>query len=147
MLEDKDRIFTNLYGLHDFRLAGARQRGDWDNTKKLLEMGRDGIIEEVKSSGLRGRGGAASRRASNGPLCPKKPTVGLLILSSTRTRASPAPVKIGKLCATIRTSFWKGACWPVSRWERLQLTYIFAANSSMKRLRFRRPSTKPTTRD
>ena len=58
MLEDKDRIFTNLYGLHDFRLAGARQRGDWDNTKKLLEMGRDGIIEEVKSSGLRGRGGA-----------------------------------------------------------------------------------------
>ncbi len=58
MLEDKDRIFTNLYGLHDFRLAGACQRGDWDNTKKLLEMGRDGIIEEVKSSGLRGRGGA-----------------------------------------------------------------------------------------
>ena len=58
MLEDNDRIFTNLYGLHDFRLAGARQRGDWDNTKKLLEMGRDGIIEEVKSSGLRGRGGA-----------------------------------------------------------------------------------------
>ena len=58
MLEDKDRIFTNLYGLHDFRLAGARQRGDWNNTKKLLEMGRDGIIEEVKSSGLRGRGGA-----------------------------------------------------------------------------------------
>ncbi|MED5573677.1 MAG: NADH-quinone oxidoreductase subunit NuoF [Pseudomonadota bacterium] len=58
MLEDKDRIFTNLYGLHDFRLASARQRGDWDNTKKLLEMGRDGIIEEVKSSGLRGRGGA-----------------------------------------------------------------------------------------
>jgi len=58
MLQDKDRIFTNLYGLHDFRLAGARQRGDWDNTKKLLEMGRDGIVEEVKSSGLRGRGGA-----------------------------------------------------------------------------------------
>lgn len=58
MLDDKDRIFTNLYGLHDFRLAGARQRGDWDKTKKLLEMGRDGIIEEVKSSGLRGRGGA-----------------------------------------------------------------------------------------
>ena len=58
MLEDKDRIFTNLYGLHDFRLAGARQRGDWDNTKKLLELGRDGIIGEVKSSGLRGRGGA-----------------------------------------------------------------------------------------
>tara|TARA_B100000676_G_C18090879_1_gene859593 strand:- start:3041 stop:4330 length:1290 start_codon:yes stop_codon:yes gene_type:complete len=58
MLQDKDRIFTNLYGLHNFRLSGARQRGDWDNTKKLLELGRDDIIEEVKSSGLRGRGGA-----------------------------------------------------------------------------------------
>ena len=35
MLQDKDRIFTNLYGLHDFRLAGARQRGDCDNTNKF----------------------------------------------------------------------------------------------------------------
>ena len=25
MLADKDRIFTNLYGLHDWRLAGARR--------------------------------------------------------------------------------------------------------------------------
>jgi NADH-quinone oxidoreductase subunit F len=58
MLQDQDRVFTNLYGLHDFRLPGAKTRGDWDNTKKLLEMGRDGIIEEVKASGLRGRGGA-----------------------------------------------------------------------------------------
>ena len=27
MLGDKDRIFTNLYGTHDWRLAGARARG------------------------------------------------------------------------------------------------------------------------
>ena len=33
MLGDKDRIFTNLYGAHDWRLAGARARGAWDNTK------------------------------------------------------------------------------------------------------------------
>ena len=58
MLQDKDRIFTNLYGLHDWRLAGARARGDWDNTKAILEKGRDAIVEEVKASGLRGRGGA-----------------------------------------------------------------------------------------
>ena len=58
MLQDKDRIFTNLYGFHDFGLAGAQMRGDWDNTKSLLERGRDTIIEEVKASGLRGRGGA-----------------------------------------------------------------------------------------
>jgi NADH-quinone oxidoreductase subunit F len=58
MLTDKDRIFTNLYGQQDFRLAAARARGDWDGTKDLLAKGRDAIIDEVKKSGLRGRGGA-----------------------------------------------------------------------------------------
>ncbi|MCG8491137.1 MAG: NADH-quinone oxidoreductase subunit NuoF [Sneathiellales bacterium] len=58
MLKDQDRIFTNLYGQQDWRLAGAKARGVWDNTKKLLEIGQDEIIEQIKSSGLRGRGGA-----------------------------------------------------------------------------------------
>ena len=57
-MEDKDRIFTNLYGLHDPMLKGARARGDWDGTKAILAKGRDAIVEEVKASGLRGRGGA-----------------------------------------------------------------------------------------
>ena len=58
MLADKDRIFTNLYGIHDWRLAGARARGAWDNTKAILDKGPDAIVEEMKKSGLRGRGGA-----------------------------------------------------------------------------------------
>jgi NADH-quinone oxidoreductase subunit F len=58
MLADKDRIFTNLYGVHDPLLKGAQARGDWDNTKAILERGRDEIVNEVKASGLRGRGGA-----------------------------------------------------------------------------------------
>jgi len=58
MLSDKDRIFTNLYGLQDWRLKGARARGDWDGTAAILARGRDAIIAEVKASGLRGRGGA-----------------------------------------------------------------------------------------
>src|ERR1700755_2540862 len=58
MLQDKDRIFSNLYGRHDWGLKGARARGAWDGTKAILEKGRDGIINEVKASGLRGRGGA-----------------------------------------------------------------------------------------
>ena len=58
MLHDKDRIFTNLYGLHDPFLKAARARGDWDGTKAILEKGRDAIVEEIKTSGLRGRGGA-----------------------------------------------------------------------------------------
>jgi NADH-quinone oxidoreductase subunit F len=58
MLQDRDRIFTNLYGQADWRLAGARRRGVWDDTKALLARGRDAIVEEVKKSDLRGRGGA-----------------------------------------------------------------------------------------
>ena len=58
MLADKDRIFTNLYGLHDPGLAGAMARGQWDGTKALLDKGRDWVVNEVKKSGLRGRGGA-----------------------------------------------------------------------------------------
>eukprot|EP01037_Dinobryon_pediforme_P048775 gene48775-biopygen22327 len=53
-----DRIFTNLYGFGDWRLPGARSRGAWDNTKGLIEKGRDWVINEMKASGLRGRGGA-----------------------------------------------------------------------------------------
>src|SRR4051812_7243273 len=58
MLADQDRIFTNLYGLHSPGLEAAKKRGAWDGTKFLLEMGRDWIINEIKASGLRGRGGA-----------------------------------------------------------------------------------------
>jgi NADH-quinone oxidoreductase subunit F len=58
MLQDKDRIFTNLYGFHAPGLEAARRRGAWDGTKFFLEKGRDWIIEEMKKSGLRGRGGA-----------------------------------------------------------------------------------------
>jgi NADH-quinone oxidoreductase subunit F len=58
MLSDKDRIFTNLYGFHDWGLEGARKRGCWDGTKAILEKGPDWIVDQVKKSGLRGRGGA-----------------------------------------------------------------------------------------
>ena len=58
MLKDQDRIFTNLYGMGDRSLAGAQKRGHWDNTAEIIARGRDKIIEEVKASGLRGRGGA-----------------------------------------------------------------------------------------
>jgi NADH-quinone oxidoreductase subunit F len=58
MLQDKDRIFTNLYGQHDFGLKGAQARGVWDGTKGMVELGRDKIIDLIKDSQLRGRGGA-----------------------------------------------------------------------------------------
>jgi NADH-quinone oxidoreductase subunit F len=58
MLADRDRIFTNLYGLQDAGLKAAIKRGNWDGTKSLIAMGRDWIIDEMKASALRGRGGA-----------------------------------------------------------------------------------------
>ena len=57
MLRDVDRIFKNLYGHDDWRLEGARRRDIWSNTKELLALGRDRIIDDIKASGLRGRGG------------------------------------------------------------------------------------------
>src|SRR3979409_2292810 len=58
MLDDKDRIFRNLYGLEDWGLEGARRRGAWDGTKAIIDKGRDWIINEMKASAVRGRGGA-----------------------------------------------------------------------------------------
>ncbi|MFE3837705.1 NADH-quinone oxidoreductase subunit NuoF [Pseudogemmobacter sonorensis] len=58
MLQDKDRIFTNIYGMHDRSLKGAMARGHWDGTAQIMFKGRDWIIDEMKKSGLRGRGGA-----------------------------------------------------------------------------------------
>jgi NADH dehydrogenase (ubiquinone) flavoprotein 1 len=36
----------------------AQARGDWHKTKEILLKGDSWIIDEVKKSGLRGRGGA-----------------------------------------------------------------------------------------
>merc|ERR1712121_422079 len=57
-LKDQDRIFTNIYGRHDYRLKGAMARGDWDKTKEIILKGKDWIVQGIKDSGLRGRGGA-----------------------------------------------------------------------------------------
>ena len=76
-LADQDRIFQNLYGRHDWRIkgisnffesecvfetnsyfTGAMARGDWHKTKEIVLKGSDWIINEIKVSGLRGRGGA-----------------------------------------------------------------------------------------
>jgi NADH-quinone oxidoreductase subunit F len=72
MLKAQDRIFTNLYGVEEFSLEAARKRGDWDNTKSFLEKGREWIIEQVKKSGLRGRGGAGFPTGMKWSFMPKE---------------------------------------------------------------------------
>ncbi|MBN8827835.1 MAG: NADH-quinone oxidoreductase subunit NuoF [Sphingobacteriia bacterium] len=71
MLKDEDRIFKNLYGQDDWTLEGAKKRGIWSNTKELLAKGQDNIIEEVKKSGLRGRGGAGFSTGMKWSFMPK----------------------------------------------------------------------------
>ena len=58
MLKSKDKIFTNLYGDQSFSLKESQLRGDWSQTRDFIKNGSDWIIEEVKKSELRGRGGA-----------------------------------------------------------------------------------------
>ena len=58
MLLDKDRIFTNLYGHQDWSLEAAKKRGAWNSTKELMQFGPEWICDQIKDSGLRGRGGA-----------------------------------------------------------------------------------------
>jgi NADH-quinone oxidoreductase subunit F len=72
MLKDADRIYQNLYGLHDWRLAGARARGDWDGIAEILAKGRDAVVEEVKASGMRGRGGAGFPTGMKWSFMPKQ---------------------------------------------------------------------------
>ena len=58
MLNKEDKIFTNLHGFEDPFLQGALKRGIWSNTKEILKKEPNEIIELVKASQLRGRGGA-----------------------------------------------------------------------------------------
>ena len=72
MLLDKDRIFTNLYGHKDWSLEAAKQRGAWNSTKELMQFGPDWICEQIKASGLRGRGGAGFSTGLKWSFMPKE---------------------------------------------------------------------------
>jgi len=76
VLDDKDRIFTNLYGYQPWTLKAAMARGDWDDTKALLARGSDTIVEQIMDSELRGRGGAGFPTGLKWSFMPKEPTEG-----------------------------------------------------------------------
>merc|ERR1719502_1958769 len=71
-LKDEDRIFQNLYGDGDWRLKAAEKRGNWYRTKDILCCGPEGIVNEIKESGLRGRGGAGFPSGLKWSFMPKK---------------------------------------------------------------------------
>ena len=72
MLEDKDRIFQNLYNDFGADLTSAKQRGDWKDTKEICGKGREWIINEIKTSELRGRGGAGFPTGLKWSFAPKE---------------------------------------------------------------------------
>jgi NADH-quinone oxidoreductase subunit F len=72
MLADADRIYQNLYGQQDWRLAAAKARGDWDGIAEILARGREAIVEEMKASGMRGRGGAGFPTGMKWSFMPKQ---------------------------------------------------------------------------
>ncbi len=76
MLDDKDRIFTNLYGYQHWGLKAAKRRGDYDDVKALLALAPDDIVNIVKESGLRGRGGAGFPTGMKWSFMPKEPSPG-----------------------------------------------------------------------
>ena len=75
MLKEKDKIFTNLFGDETYSLKSAQKRGDWNNTKSLIKKGRDWIIDEMKKSELRGRGGAGFPTGLKWSFMPKDPAL------------------------------------------------------------------------
>ena len=72
MLKDQDRIFQNLYNDKGSDVSSSQERGDWVNTKEITEKGRDWIINEIKESQLRGRGGAGFPTGLKWSFAPKE---------------------------------------------------------------------------
>ena len=72
MLKDEDRIFKNLYNDLGADLTSAKKRGDWKQTDELISKGRDWIIDEIKKSELRGRGGAGFPTGLKWSFAPKE---------------------------------------------------------------------------
>src|SRR4051794_689734 len=92
-LADKDRIFTNLYGLHSPGLEAARRRGAWDGTKFFLGQGEDWIINEMNASGLRGRGGAGFPTGLKWSFMPKQSDGRPSYLVVNADESEPGPCK------------------------------------------------------
>ncbi len=71
MIKKENIIFTNLYGNNDVSINSSIKRGDWKNLSKLLKMKKQDVINAIKDSGLRGRGGAGFSTGMKWDFMPK----------------------------------------------------------------------------
>ena len=72
MLKEENKIFKNLYNKLGWELENSFKRDDWSNTKEIISKGREWIINEIKTSELRGRGGAGFPTGVKWSFAPKK---------------------------------------------------------------------------
>ena len=70
-MKKENIIFSNLYGKYDESIKGALKRGDWKNISKILKLDKQDIINKIKDSGLRGRGGAGFSTGMKWDFMPK----------------------------------------------------------------------------
>ena len=71
MLKEENKIFKNLYNNFGWEIDNALKRDDWKDTKNIISKGKEWIINEVKISELRGRGGAGFSTAMKWSFIPK----------------------------------------------------------------------------
>ena len=147
MLDDKDRIFRNLYGLQDWGLDGARRRGAWDGTKAIIDKGRDWIINEMKASGLRGRGGAGFPTGLKWSFMPKESTDGrpsYLVVNADESE--PGTCKDREIMRHDPHLLVEGCLIASFAMGRMPATSMCAANSSASASICRPRSTRPMRR-
>ena len=74
MLEDSNRIFTNLFALYPVDIEDSMRRNDWSVVKNnLYKHKAQDVIEIIKKSGIRGRGGAGFPTGLKWSFMPKNP--------------------------------------------------------------------------
>ncbi|MBS0185347.1 MAG: NADH-quinone oxidoreductase subunit NuoF [Proteobacteria bacterium] len=89
-LSPENRIFKNLGGIESITLSQAQIQGDWDSTKKLMEKGRQWILEEIKNSGLRGRGGGGFPTAKKWSFLKKTDRPSYLVVNADESEPGTA---------------------------------------------------------
>ena len=145
-LTDKDRIFTNVYGFQGADLKSAEQRGDWDKTADLMKIGQDAIIEIVKASGLRGRGGAGFPTGMKWSFMPKEPTPGrpnFLVINADESE--PGSCKDREILRHDPHKLVEGALLAGFAMRAAPPTSMSAASSSSRPRRCAKRSPKPMT--
>jgi NADH-quinone oxidoreductase subunit F len=108
--EKETRVLTAHFGEPDARtLEGWRKRGGYAALRKALDMSPDDVIEVVKSSGLRGRGGAGFPTGVKWSFMPKGDARKPHYLLINADESEPGAFKDRELCRWTPHQMLEGA--------------------------------------